>query len=165
MNYCTACGGRLAQQFVAREGRERLVCQSCGQITYPDPKVSACTIPVIDGRVVLARRAIDPGKGLWVFPGGYMDRGETVPEAAERETWEEVNLRVRATRPVGVYSYTTSVVVVVVYHCEVLGGDLGARDETLEVRTFGLDELPWEELAFPSTRDALRDFVAQLGGQ
>jgi 8-oxo-dGTP diphosphatase len=94
-----------------------------------------------------------------------MERGETVPEAAERETLEEVNLRVRATRPVGVYSYPTSIVVVIVYACEVVGGEPSVGNETLEVRTFGLDEIPWEELAFPSTRDALRDFVRmQRGG-
>lgn len=151
-------------QVVEREHKERLVCQQCGTIFYLDPKVSACTIPMIDGKVLLARRAISPGMGRWVFPGGYMDRGETVPQAAERETWEEVRLRVRATRPVGVYSYPTSIVVVIVYHCDVLGGQPEAGDETQEVRLFGLDEIPWNELAFPSTRDALRDFVRQYNG-
>jgi 8-oxo-dGTP diphosphatase len=120
---------------------------------------------MIDGKVLLARRAIPPGIGRWVFPGGYMDRGETVPQAAERETWEEVRLRVRATQPVGVYSYPTSIVVVIVYHCDVLDGQPAAGDETQEVRLFGLDEIPWNELAFPSTRDALRDFVRQQGSR
>lgn len=165
MRFCYACGGLLQTQFVPSEGKDRLVCQQCGQINYLDPKVSACTIPVIDDRVLLTRRAIDPGRGLWVFPGGYMERGETVPQAAERETFEEVNLRVRATRPVGVYSYINSVVVVVVYHCEVLEGVPVAKSETLEVRLFGMDEIPWGQLAFPSTRDALRDFVSQVRGQ
>jgi ADP-ribose pyrophosphatase YjhB (NUDIX family)/predicted RNA-binding Zn-ribbon protein involved in translation (DUF1610 family) len=163
--FCPQCGGRLRSQFVPRDQKERLVCQDCGFIFYQDPKVSAWTIPMIDGKVVLARRAIEPARGRWVFPGGYMERGETVPEAAERETLEEVNLRVRATRPVGVYSYPTSIVVVIVYACEVVGGEPAVGNETLEVRTFGLDEIPWEELAFPSTRDALRDFIRMQRGE
>lgn len=161
MQFCAECGERLHLQFVERDQKERLVCQGCGFICYQDPKVSACTIPVVDGKVVLARRAIEPALGRWVFPGGYMERGETVPEAAERETWEEVKLRVRATDPVGIYSYPTSIVVVIVYHCEVLEGEPAVGNETLEVRTFALDEIPWGELAFSSTRDALRDFVQQ----
>jgi ADP-ribose pyrophosphatase YjhB (NUDIX family) len=160
LKFCSECGGRLQPQYVQSEGKERLVCQGCGRISYQDPKVSAGTVPVIGGRVLLARRAIEPGRGLWVFPGGYMERGETVPQAAERETFEEVRLRVRATRPLGVYSYPTATVVVVVYHCDVLGGEPEAGSETLEVRLFGRDEIPWAELAFPSTRDALRDLMA-----
>jgi NUDIX domain. len=164
MPYCFACGGKLEWRLVESEQRDRLVCTRCGRITYLDPKVAACTIPVIGGRVLLARRGIEPGLGLWVFPGGYVERGETVPQAAERETFEEVRLRVRATRPVGVYSYPDSVVVVVVYHCDVVGGEPAPGTETQEVRLFGRDEIPWDRLAFPSTRDALRDFVTQWPG-
>lgn len=164
VRFCPECGGGLQLQFVERDQKERLVCQDCGFIFYQDPKVSACTIPVIDGKVVLARRSIEPALGRWAIPGGYMERGETLSEAAERETLEEVNLQVRATHPVGIYSYTTSIVVVVVFHCEVVGGVPSVGNETLEVRTFGLDEIPWGELAFPSTRDGLRDFVRQRQG-
>lgn len=159
MNFCPKCGGRLQLQQVAGDAKERLVCHSCGFIYYQDPKVSACTIPVIDGKVVLVRRAIDPGRGLWVFPGGYMDRGETVEEAAIRETREEVNLQVRLRDLVGVYSYPTSVVVIIVFACEVVGGELRIDRESQEVRTFSPDEIPWDQLAFSSTRDALRDFL------
>lgn len=165
MQFCPECGGRLHLQFVARDQKERQVCTGCGAISYNDPKVSACTIPMIDGRVLLARRDIEPARGRWVFPGGYMERGETVPEAAQRETLEEVNLRVKVTRPVGIYSYPTSHVVVIVYHCEVEEGEPGVGNETAEVRLFGLDEIPWEELAFSSTRDGLRDFVRQVRGE
>lgn len=160
MNYCPQCGGRLRLQPVPRDTRQRLVCQACGFIFYQDPKVAACTIPVLDGRVVLVRRAINPGRGLWVFPGGYMDRDETVEAAAVRETLEEVNLQVRVTGLVGVYSYRTGVVVIV-YHVDVLGGELQTDHESLEVRTFSPKEIPWDQLAFPSTRDALQDFLRQ----
>lgn len=158
MRFCPKCGRELRLQPVTNDKKERLVCQGCAFIFYQDPKVSACTIPVIDGRVVLVKRAIDPGRGLWVFPGGYMDRDETVFEAAVRETLEEVNLHVRLTGLVGVYSYATSIVVVVVFACDVVGGDLRIDAESEEVQSFAESEIPWEQLAFPSTRDALRDF-------
>lgn len=160
VNYCPRCGGPLRLQAVADDLRERLVCQDCRFIFYEDPKVSACTIPMVDGKLVLVRRAIEPGLGLWVFPGGYMDRDETVEEAAIRETREEVNLHVRLTGLIGVYSYRTGVVVIV-YDCEVLGGDLRPDHESREVRLFALDEIPWDQLAFPSTRDALRAYLRQ----
>lgn len=159
MRFCPKCGGPLRLQEVKGDPKERLVCESCDFIFYQDPKVSACTIPVMDGKVVMVRRAINPGKGLWVFPGGYMDADETVEQAAMRETLEEVGLTVRLTKLVGVYSYGTSVVVIV-YACEVVGGTLCIDGESLEVRAFGPEEIPWELLAFPSTRDALRDFLA-----
>ena len=162
LKFCPMCGGPLRLSTVRDDPKERLVCQDCAYVFYQDPKVSACTIPMVDGKVVLVRRAISPGKGLWVFPGGYMDQEETVEEAARRETLEEVGLEVRLTKLVGVYSYRTSVVVIV-YACAVLGGHLRIDGESQEVRTFRPDEIPWEELAFPSTRDALRDFLAMSG--
>lgn len=164
MKYCPKCGGALNLQAVADDIRERLVCQACGFVFYQDPKVSACTIPVIDDKVVLVRRAISPGRGLWVFPGGYMDLGETAEEAAVRETHEEINLDVRITRLVGVYSYRTPVVVIV-YACEVLGGELRIDRESEAFGLFSEAEIPWEQLAFPSTRDALREFFQWRAGQ
>jgi len=158
LKFCPKCGGSLHLGEVRNDPKERLVCTACGFVFYQDPKVSACTIPVIDGRVVLVRRAINPGRGLWVFPGGYMDQDETVEEAAMRETREEVGLEVRLTGLVGVYSYR-SPVVVIVYACEVVGGDLRIDSESLEVQAFAPGEIPWDELAFPSTRDALRAFL------
>lgn len=158
VNFCPKCGSPLRLQLAGGDSRERPACTGCGYIYYQDPKVSACTIPVIDGKVVLVRRAINPGRGLWVFPGGYMDVDETVEEAAIRETREEVSLEVRLTGLVGIYSYRTPVVVIV-YACEVEGGELAIDAESLEVRAFAPEEVPWDELAFPSTRDALRDYL------
>jgi 8-oxo-dGTP diphosphatase len=146
------------------EGRPRPACGACGFVWYQDPKVAACTIPEVDGRLVLVRRGIEPARGRWVFPGGYMDRGETVAEAAVRETLEETGLSVEVRGLSGVYSYRESIVVVVVYRVAVLGGVMRPGNECLEVRAFGGDEVPWEELAFPSTRDALRDYLGRGDG-
>jgi ADP-ribose pyrophosphatase YjhB (NUDIX family) len=157
--FCPRCAGGLELRLIKGGEPERLVCAGCGFVFYLDPKVAACTIAMIDGGIVLLRRAIEPALGKWVFPGGFVDRGETVAAAAVRETLEEVNLRVGLTGILDAYSYAGSQVVVIVYAAEVLGGDLQACDECLEVRTFAPEDIPWSDLAFESTREALRDYV------
>lgn len=159
MRFCGRCGAELTTRVI--EGKERSVCPRCGQVWYRDPKVAACTVPLIRGGVVLIRRAISPGKGLWVFPGGYMDAGETVEEAAVRETREECNLEVRCTGLLGLYSYRGAPVVIAVYRAEVIDGELRPGPESSEAATFTPDRVPWRELAFPSTADALADLFGR----
>lgn len=158
--FCPKCGSRLERKKVKANEPERRVCGSCAFIFYEDPKIAACTIPVIENKIVLLKRGIEPSYGKWVFPGGFMDRGERVEDAAIRETWEEVNLKVEIDRLLNIYSYTGYPVVVVVYLVNVVGGQLKAMDETLETLPFAPDEIPWNELAFDSTRDALQEYVA-----
>jgi ADP-ribose pyrophosphatase YjhB (NUDIX family) len=160
--FCPKCGGALSRQRLKAAEPERRVCGSCAFIFYDDPKVAACTIPVIDGKIILLKRGIEPSYGKWVFPGGFLDRGERVEDAAIRETWEEVNLKVEVTQLLNVYSYLGYPVVVIVYLARVIGGQLQAMDEALEVGTFTPAEVPWDELAFASTRDALTDYLARF---
>jgi ADP-ribose pyrophosphatase YjhB (NUDIX family) len=148
---------------VAAEKRTRLVCERCRGIEYLNPKLVACTIPLWQDGILLVRRGIDPGFGKWVFPGGYVDLGESVRDAAVREAYEEAGVRVEIERILDAYSYTGSAVVVLVYVARVVGGEPAPGDECLEVRAFAPDQIPWEELAFPSTRDALRDYLRQRG--
>jgi ADP-ribose pyrophosphatase YjhB (NUDIX family) len=160
--FCPTCAGPLEKRSLKATDPDRLVCQACGFVFYLDPKVAVGTIITApDSRLVLVRRAIEPGYGLWVFPGGFVDRGEELPKAAIREAREESGLEVRLDRLVNIYSYSDAAVIIVVYAATALGGDLCADDECLEARLFAPDELPWEELAFRSTREALRDY---LGG-
>jgi 8-oxo-dGTP diphosphatase len=159
--FCPCCGASLASRLVKQGEPERLVCGGCSFIFYLDPKVAACTISRLSGEIVLMRRGIEPQHGKWVFPGGFVDRGETVESAAVRETREEVCLDVEIQDLVGVYSYPESQVVVVVYDARVIGGELRAGDECLEVRTFPVESIPWEDLAFVSTREALARYVGR----
>ena len=157
--FCPRCGGKLGWERVKPIEPERLVCQSCAFIFYLDPKVVAGTLFTIGKNVVLLRRGVEPALGKWVFPGGYVDRGESVEEAAIRETKEESRLEVKLNSLLGVYSYPRSPNVIVVYTAEVTGGELTAGDESLEAGRFAPDQIPWEELGFPSTRDALNDYI------
>jgi 8-oxo-dGTP diphosphatase len=158
--YCPTCGGVLEARLLKAGDPERLVCTDCAFVFYLDPKVAVGTIiPASDGRIVLVRRAIEPGYGLWVFPGGYVDRGETVTAAALREAREEAGLDIRLDGLVNIYSYEGGPLIIIVYTASILGGELRVDEESLEARLFAPDEIPWNDLAFVSTRDALRDFL------
>jgi ADP-ribose pyrophosphatase YjhB (NUDIX family) len=160
--FCPRCAGDLITRTVKLGDPSRLVCADCGFIFYQDPKVAACAIFTYDGGIVLLKRAIEPEIGKWVFPGGFVDRGEAVAEAAVREALEEVNLKVRLTGILDVYSFPGQPIVVVVYAADVVGGEFKAGDECQEVRAFPPEAIPWEELAFDSTRAALRDYVRRF---
>lgn len=157
--YCPACAGGLERRVLKIGDPERLVCGACGFVFYMDPKVAVGTIiRTEDDRLVLVRRAIEPGYGLWVFPGGYVDRGEEIRAAAIREAREESGLDVRIEQLVNIYSYPGTSPIIVVYTATVLGGDLCADDECLEARLFARADIPWDALAFRSTREALEDY-------
>ena len=108
----------------------------------------------------MLKRGVEPALGKWVFPGGYVDRGESVRDAAIRETLEESQVEVELGPLLNVYSYPRSPTVIVVYTAQVIGGTFAAADESLEARTFAPGEIPWSEIAFESTRDALNDYIS-----
>lgn len=144
---------------------KRLVCTgaSCGFVFYLDPKIAVGTIiRMPDQRVVLVRRAIEPGYGKWVFPGGYVDRGEAITLAAIREAREEAGIEIAIDRLLDVYSYAGRTPIIVVYIATYVSGELMVDEEGLEARGFGLDDIPWNELAFRSTQDALRDYATVI---
>jgi ADP-ribose pyrophosphatase YjhB (NUDIX family) len=157
--FCPACGGALEGRVLKGGDPERLVCTACGFVFYMDPKVAVGTIiRTPDERVVLVRRAIEPGYGLWVFPGGYVDRGEVLMAAAIREAREESGLEVRIDHLVNIYSYPGRAPIIIVYAATMLGGHLCVDEECLEARLFTSDEIPWDALAFRSTREALEEY-------
>jgi ADP-ribose pyrophosphatase YjhB (NUDIX family) len=161
--FCPVCAGSLERRLLKTTEPPRLVCGGCGFIFYLDPKIAVGTIIRSDnGRIVLVRRAIDPGYGKWVFPGGYVDRGEPLPVAAIREAREECGLDVRLDGLVNIYSYAGRAPVIVVYAATALGGTLCGDDECLEAGEFDNSSIPWADLAFPSTSEGLRDYLAGL---
>ena len=157
--FCPRCGAALEERYIEIEQHLRKICSGCGYIFYLNPKVVAAAIPRQDDQIWLLRRNIDPAPGTWTFPGGYVDLGESVPEAAIRETYEETLLNIRIDGLLNVYSYTNVGIVLVVFRATVTGGVAAATPESQEVRAFALDDIPWTRLAFPSTRDALTDYL------
>jgi len=159
--FCPRCGGALERRLLKASEPERPVCTRCGFVFYIDPKIAVGTIIKTDNdRLVLVRRAIEPGYGLWVFPGGYVDRGEPLTSAAIREAREECGLDVRLDGLVNIYSYPGRAPVIVVYAATALGGTLCVDDEGLETAEFEAKDIPWEQLAFRSTHEGLRDYLS-----
>jgi ADP-ribose pyrophosphatase YjhB (NUDIX family) len=150
--FCPRCGQPAEVNFP-----RRIVCSHCGYAAYYNPKPVAGAIPFDgDGRVILLRRGFDPGQGLWTFPGGFVDLGESVEEAARRETEEELRIDIELGPLVGVYSRAEDRVVLIVYRALAIGRP-HITPEAIEVRSFAADEIQWEQLAFWSTKLALRD--------
>jgi 8-oxo-dGTP diphosphatase len=161
-SFCPLCGGDLDLRTVKSNEPERLVCRRCGFIFYQDPKVAVGTIIRNEhDQIVMVRRAIEPGYGKWVFPGGFVDRGETVLAAAVREAREEAGIDIRIDRLLNVYSYPGRAPVIIVYVATMTGGTLECDDEGLEVKFVAPEDIPWDDLAFRSTQEALREFLGR----
>lgn len=162
--FCAACGGQLRGQPAdpesaapARSGPP-LVCASCGLGVYLDPKVAVATVLYLpDRRVVLLRRAQrDRAFGRWILPGGHVDRGEELAAAALREVAEETGLKARIQGLLGVYSYPDNPLVLIVYTAQAQDGQPRGNHESLEIRAFAAPDIPWNELGYLSTGQALR---------
>lgn len=157
--YCPQCGGELEERLLKPGEPLRLVCKACAFVFYIDPKLAVIGLVPLNRGLVLVRRAINPGYGLWVVPGGFVDVGETLEEAVVRETLEETRLQVEVVRLLNIYSYKHSRTVVAAFITRHQAGVLTAGDETLEARVFGPAEIPWTEIPFSSTKDALKEYL------
>ena len=138
------------------------MCRECGFVFYQGPKLVAAAIFELDGGIVLTQRAIEPGYGKWTFPGGFVERGERAEAAAEREALEEAGLEIEVGEIVGLYSYEDQVPVIAVFSGQVAGGEPTPLDETMAVKVFPRDGLPWSQMAFPSTEHALKDYLRKF---
>ncbi|MHC4605398.1 MAG: NUDIX hydrolase [Planctomycetota bacterium] len=165
--YCSACSAELVTKVPPLDNRERYVCPKCGHIHYVQPKVAAGTIPERDGRIVLVKRAVEPRKGFWSFPCGFMEIDEDLPGTAKRETEEETGLPVELDGHLGTYSYADSIhggsIVIAAYFARIADGELKPGDDVCEAKFVRPEEINWDELAFRSTRDALRDWLKARG--
>lgn len=163
VRFCPLCGGELASRIVLPDHREHKVCARCGFVYFQGPKMVAGSLVIENQRVLLLRRGIQPSLGKWTFPGGYVDLGETPSDCALRETAEEVGMNVTLGQLLGVYADRKNPnAIVVAYLAEPGSESPGLSLEATEVRYFGSDEIPWDELAFHTTYQALVDWVAEL---
>jgi ADP-ribose pyrophosphatase YjhB (NUDIX family) len=162
LNFCPRCGTELEFGLVDGEHRERSVCPACGHIAYVNPRLVVTTLPIADdGRIWLIRRGIEPGKGLWAQPGGFLEVDETVHEAAIRETREETGLEVLPGEIVGLYTRLEAAVVVLTFEARVTGGEPTTTPEATEIRAYPATAIPWPEIAFTTTYYSLVDWLAR----
>jgi ADP-ribose pyrophosphatase YjhB (NUDIX family) len=156
VRFCPRCGQTAQIKFP-----RSITCAQCGYGAYYNPKPVACAIATDHQKnIVLMRRATEPSRGRWTMPGGFVDLGESVEEAAQRETREEVGLELEIQELVGVYSRSQDRIVVVVYAARATGAPT-VTPEALEVRAFEPTHIPWQNLAFWSDERALRDFLSR----
>ncbi|PWR22076.1 NUDIX hydrolase [Zavarzinia compransoris] len=138
------------------DDRVRRVCRTCGFIDYVNPLIIVGTVISHDDRILLVRRAIEPRRGFWTIPAGYMEEGESVAEGAAREAWEEALARIEIDALLAVYSIPRISQVQLIHRAALPTPDFGIGPESLEARLFAFDEIPWDDLAFPSVHWALR---------
>jgi ADP-ribose pyrophosphatase YjhB (NUDIX family) len=145
------------------DNREREVCADCGYVAYENPKIVVGSVVVADGRVLMCRRAIEPRKGFWTLPAGFMELGETLEEGAAREALEEALAAIAIEGILGVFSIARIGQVQIIFKARFSDGGppmFGPGPESLDVRLFGPNEIPWDEIAFPSVHWALNAWLA-----
>jgi len=147
--------GPVHRKVPPGDNRERLVCNDCGFINYANPKVVVGSVAQWEGRVLLCRRAIEPCIGSWTLPAGYLEKGETTEEGALREAREEARAELALDHVLGVYNIPRISQVQVIYAARLLSDAVSAGEETREVGLFAWDDIPWDEIAFPSVHWAL----------
>jgi ADP-ribose pyrophosphatase YjhB (NUDIX family) len=152
-----APGGRGPSVLTIPEGdnRERMVCPDCGFINYENPKVVVGAVCLWQDRFLLCRRAINPRRGYWTLPAGYLELHESTVAGAMREAWEEAQARITIDGLLAVYDIPRISQVQLIYRAHLAAPEFAAGPESLEVKLFAWEEIPWDELAFPSVRWAL----------
>lgn len=156
MNYCSNCGARVTLRVPPGDNLPRYVCDACQIIHYQNPKIVAGCIPEWDGRILLCRRAIEPRHGLWTLPAGFMENGETTEQAAAREALEEATVDIEILDLYSVFSIPHVSQVFMMFRGRMRNASFAAGPESLEVRLFGEEEIPWDEIAFKTVKETLR---------
>jgi ADP-ribose pyrophosphatase YjhB (NUDIX family) len=158
--HCPNCGAAVDYRIPADDNRERAVCPACASIHYQNPLNVVGTLPVweADGRVLLCRRAIEPRHGLWTLPAGFMELGETTADGALRETQEEAGAQVELLPLYSLLNVVKVGQVHLFYRARLLSPHFEPGPESLEARLFAQDEIPWDEIAFRTTRETLHRY-------
>ena len=160
MKFCSNCGAAVTLRVPSGDTLPRHVCDACGTIHYQNPRMVVGCIVEWEGRVLMCKRAIEPRYGLWTVPAGYLENGETLADGAQRETMEEANARVEMGPLYALYNIPHINQVYMLFRARLLDVDVKAGAETLEVRLCTESEIPWEEIAFVSIRNALTHYYA-----
>ena len=160
----TSGSGGFVRRIPDGDTQARLVCADCGFVDYENPKVVVGSVAVWQNRILLCRRSIDPRRGFWTLPAGYLEQHETTIEGALREAWEEAQARIEIDGVLGVYSIPRLSQVQVIYRARLLSAGIAPGPECTEVGLFHWADIPWADIAFPSVRWALDHFREAGGG-
>jgi ADP-ribose pyrophosphatase YjhB (NUDIX family) len=160
MKFCSNCGAAVTRRVPVGDSLPRWICDACGVIHYQNPLLVVGTIPEYEGRLLLCRRAIEPRYGYWTLPAGFMENGETVAQAAARETMEEAGARIEIGEPFSMISVPYVNQVHVFYRARILDTAFSPGEETLEARLFDEASVPWNEIAFRTVGLTLRTWFA-----
>lgn len=158
MKFCSQCGAGLVRKVPPGDDRERFVCQGCETIHYQNPKCVVGSIPEWKGKILLCRRAIEPRLGFWTLPAGFLENGESVLEAAVRETLEEAGARVEISSLYTLFNLPEIAQVYILLRARLLDLDFRPGPESLELKLCSEKEIPWDDLAFAAVRETLKLF-------
>jgi ADP-ribose pyrophosphatase YjhB (NUDIX family) len=169
-NDSSSAAGPVHRAIPEGDNRERLLCRDCGFIHYQNPVVVVGAVVTwnkgdapADERILLCRRAIEPRTGFWTLPAGYLELQETTEAGAIRETWEEAQARISIDRLLAIYNVLRLSQVQTIYQATLLAPEFGPGEESLEVELFAWEEIPWDEIAFPTVRWALHQHRSVMG--
>ena len=162
MNFCSNCGSdKLIVKIPENDHRLRTVCEDCNYIFYENPQIVVGTIPIYNGKVLLAKRGIEPQKGKWNLPAGFLERGESIENGALRETEEETNCSVKDVKLFSIY-YSLSNHLYIFYLANLKSDKFDINFESPEISFFNKEDIPWENIAFESNTHALKSFFDKI---
>ena len=158
IRYCSACGAGVSYRVPAEDNGERAVCTGCGLVHYENPLVVVGTVPVWGDQVLLCKRAIEPRRGLWTLPAGFLELGESTAEGAVRETIEESGAQIELGALFTLLNVVRVGQVHLFYLATMRSPELDPGPESLEARLFVEDEIPWDQIAFRTVRETLKHY-------
>ena len=161
MKFCSQCGSTVELRIPEGDNLPRFVCNDCDTIHYENPKIVAGCIPEWENQILLCKRAIEPRRGLWTLPAGFMENNETTAEAALRETLEEAKAQAEIIDLYALFNIPHISQVYLMFRARLLNLDFGPGAESLEVQLFHEHEIPWEDLAFPVIHETLKRYYAE----
>jgi ADP-ribose pyrophosphatase YjhB (NUDIX family) len=159
MNFCNQCGARVELRIPPGDQIARHVCDACGTIHYQNPRLIVGCVPEYEGKILLCRRAIEPRRGYWTVPAGFMENGETLQQAAARECKEEALADVEIGSLLTVVHVLHAQQVHVFFRAKLPTPEYGAGIESLETDLFRPEDIPWVDIAFPSTDYTLKRYL------
>ena len=154
--FCSCCGARIEVRIPPGDHLPRRVCPACGVVHYENPRIVVGCVPELEGRILLCLRAIEPRRGYWTVPAGFMENGETLEAGAARECYEEALAQVQIGSLLAVVNIPEAHQVHVFFRARLTSSAFGVGEESLDARLVDPADVPWDALAFPSTRFALR---------